>query len=232
MKKVVVFTGAGISAESGLNTFRDSDGLWEQYDIMEVATPEAWAKQPELVLKFYNQRKQQILEAQPNAAHTALAELENHFDVQIITQNIDDLHERAGSNNVLHLHGLITKVQSSKDPNLVFDIGNAPINYGDLCEDGSQIRPHVVWFGEDVPNMPIAYQMVKEADIFIIIGTSLSVHPAASLIYYCDHRKPKFLVDPKSVEVTKIENLKVIQEKASTGIPMLAKELIKDFIIA
>lgn len=221
MKKIVVFTGAGISAESGLKTFRDSGGLWEEYNIMDVATPEAWERNPRLVLEFYNKRKQQIATAIPNKAHFLIAELEKKYDVQVITQNIDDLHERAGSSNVLHLHGLITKSQSSISSELVYDIGFNDIMWGDKCEKGSQQRPHIVWFGEQVPNMDQAYLLTQQADIFIIVGTSLNVHPAAGIVHYSSKMTPKFLVDPADVRVTDIENLTIIKESASMGMERL-----------
>lgn len=229
MKKLVVFSGAGISADSGITTFRDSDGLWENYNIEEVATPEAWKQNPSLVLEFYNKRREQVNNAEPNAAHKALAKLEKYFDVQIITQNIDDLHERAGSTNILHLHGEINKAKSSKNHQLLYDITGRTLALGQKAEDGAQLRPHVVWFGEDVPNMSQAFNLIKDANIVIVVGTSLTVHPAASLIHYAKHIAPKYLVDPKSVEIRGVENLTVIQKKASEGIPTLAYELIEKY---
>ncbi len=226
MKKIVVFTGAGISAESGIKTFRDADGLWEEYKISEVATPEAWYKNPAMVQDFYNKRRKQVMEALPNKAHYALAELEKHFDVQIITQNIDDLHERAGSKNVLHLHGEIMKARSSTYEKLIYPVKNGIISMGDKCEKGFQLRPHVVWFGEEVPNMEIAYKMVSKADIFIIIGTSLSVYPAAGLIYYTPKKSKVYLIDPQGKNIDTIENLEIIKEKAGTGVPALVEHLI------
>lgn len=220
MQKLIVFSGAGVSAESGLKTFRDSDGLWEEYNVMDVATPEAWAADPELVLEFYNKRREQALKAEPNAAHLAIAELEDHFDVTVITQNIDNLHERAGSKNVLHLHGEITKSRSTVDPSLIYDINGYHINRGDKCEKGSQLRPHIVWFGEPVPNIAIAQEIVSMADILLIVGTSLNVYPAAGLIHFTDFRVRKFLVDPKYIHLTDIENLHVIKEPATVGVPM------------
>ena len=225
MEKVVVFTGAGISAESGIKTFRDSDGLWEEYDIMDVATPKAWNKSPELVLEFYNKRKAQIKAAIPNLAHNLVTTLEDNFEVYVITQNIDDLHERAGSSNVLHLHGIITKSQSSKDKNLIYDVGFDDINIGDKCELGSQLRPHIVWFGEDVPNMDEAYELVADADIFVIIGTSLNVHPAADLINHTPSNSKKYLIDPNEIRVADTDNLIIIKEKATTGMHQLIKKL-------
>ena len=225
--KLVVFTGAGISAESGIKTFRDSGGLWEEFDINEVATPQAWEKNKPLVLDFYNKRRKQVLEAQPNKAHFALVELEAKYDVQIITQNIDDLHERAGSKKVLHLHGEITKSRSTVEDSLVYKIKNADIQLGDKCEKGSQLRPHIVWFGEAVPMMDIANLMAEKADIFIVVGTSLAVYPAAGLIDYSPQQIPKYLIDPSDVKVNGIANLTIIKEKASVGLPQLALELLK-----
>ena len=184
MKKIVVLTGAGISAESGLKTFRDSDGLWEGYDVEEVATPEAWRRNPALVQEFYNMRRKSVLEAQPNAAHYALAELEKKYDVTVITQNIDDLHERGGSSKVLHLHGIITHSQSSLNPNLTYPIDGWELKMGEKCELGSQLRAHVVWFGEPVPMIEEAARVCTKADIFILVGSSLNVYPAAGLVHY------------------------------------------------
>lgn len=226
-QKIVVFTGAGISAESGLRTFRDSDGLWEEYNVMDVATPEAWNKDKALVLEFYNKRRKQIVTAQPNAAHYALVELEKKFDVVIITQNIDNLHERAGSKNVLHLHGEITKSQSSVDPALVYNIKGDEIKLGQKCAKGSQLRPFIVWFGEAVPLMDDAYVLASKADYFIIIGTSLFVYPAAGLVDYAPHQCPKYLIDPNSdTRTSGISNLTFIKQKASIGVPQLVKELM------
>lgn len=230
MKKLVVFTGAGISQESGIKTFRDSGGLWEEYDIMEVATPEAWVKDPELVLEFYNKRRKQALEAKPNRAHEIIAELEQHFVVQIITQNIDDLHERAGSTNVLHLHGEITKARSVGTEK-VYTIGNKPIFLNDLCNSGHQLRPHIVWFGEDVPNMLTAQDIAKSADIFMIIGSSLNVYPAASLVHETSNTCPKYLVDPSvDIETKSINNLTIINEKATIGLGIVASILKEKYL--
>ena len=226
MKKIVVFTGAGISAESGIQTFRDSGGLWEKYDINEVATPEAWEKNPALVLDFYNQRKQQVINAKPNAAHYALVDLEKKFDVQIITQNIDDLHERAGSKKVLHLHGEIMKARSSVDESLIYEAHKMEIKLGDFCTKGSQLRPHIVWFGELVPNMELAYSIAAKADLFIVIGTSLSVYPAAGLLEAVPENKTKYIVDPSSIKIPPIKNIFFRKEKASIGVPALANELL------
>jgi NAD-dependent deacetylase len=225
MKKVIVFTGAGISAESGIKTFRDSDGLWEEYNIMDVATPEAWTKSPELVLEFYNKRKAQVKGAMPNLAHNLVAELEDNFKVRVITQNIDDLHERAGSTDVLHLHGIVTQARSSVDENLIYDVGFNDINLGDKCELGFQLRPHIVWFGEDVPNMNKAYELVSDADILIIIGTSLNVHPAAGLINDATTKSKKYLIDPNEIRVPDTDNLIMIKEKATIGMQQLITKL-------
>ncbi|CAN5356222.1 NAD-dependent deacylase [soil metagenome] len=224
--KLVVFTGAGISAESGIKTFRDSGGLWEEFDINEVATPQAWDKNKPLVLDFYNKRRKQVLEAQPNKAHYALVELEQKYDVQIITQNIDDLHERAGSQKVLHLHGEITKSRSSTDESLVYKI-KSEIKIGDLCERGSQLRPHIVWFGEMVPMMETAHIIAEKADIFMVVGTSMAVYPAAGIIDYTPQQIPKYLIDPSDIKVNGIANLIIIKEKASIGLPKLALDLLK-----
>jgi NAD-dependent deacetylase len=228
MKKIVVFTGAGVSAESGIKTFRDSGGLWEEYDINEVATPQAFQKNPELVLDFYNQRRKQVIAASPNAAHKALAELEKKFDVQIITQNIDDLHERAGSKKVLHLHGEIMKSRSTRFPELVYDVKGNEIKMGELCEKGFQLRPHIVWFGEMVPMMEPAIDMVSNCDILIVIGTSLDVFPAAGLINYASESSKKYLVDPKAKRLPYIMNLEVIEKNAGEGVPVLVKKLLND----
>ncbi len=229
MKKLVVLTGSGISAESGLKTFRDMGGLWEQYEITEVASPEAWERDPELVLKFYNERRKQLLEVQPNKAHKILAELENYFDIEIITQNIDDLHERAGSSKVLHLHGELRKARSTGDPKLVYDIEGAELNLGDKCEKGYQLRPHVVWFGEPVPAIGEAAALTREADIMAIIGTSLMVYPAAGLVDFAVKDCPVYVVDPHSGQQSGIKNVHLIQEKATTGVSKLKEELLKKY---
>jgi len=229
MKKLVVFTGAGISQESGIKTFRDSGGLWEEYDIMEVATPEAWAKNPELVLEFYNKRRKQALEAKPNRAHEIIAELEKHFVVQIITQNIDDLHERAGSTNVLHLHGEITKVRSVATEE-IYTIGDKPTFINDFCKDGHQLRPHIVWFGEEVPNMEVAQELAKTADILLIVGTSLNVYPAAGLVHETSEKCDKYLIDPSdSMTTTSIKNVTFINEKATKGVAIVASILKEEY---
>ncbi len=225
MKKLVVLSGAGMSQESGIRTFRDMGGLWEEYDINEVATPQAWASNPELVMRFYNDRRKQLLTCKPNTGHTALAALEKHFDVHIITQNVDDLHERAGSSKVLHLHGELKKARSSADPSLVYDIDGWELKFGDLCEKGSQLRPHIVWFGEAVPAINDAIPVVEDADIFVVIGTSLNVYPAAGLLNYVRNGVPIFLIDPNPVTVYK--NVTYIAEKAGAGMQKLVSMLEK-----
>jgi len=225
MKKIVVLTGAGISAESGLKTFRDSDGLWEGYNIEDVATPEAWRRNPALVQEFYNQRRKSVLEAKPNTAHIALAKLEEKYDVTIITQNIDDLHERGGSSNVVHLHGIITRSQSSIDPNLTYPINGWEIKMGELCEFGSQLRAHVVWFGEDVPMIATAARICQNAQIFILIGSSLAVYPAAGLVNYVPRHVTKYIIDPKIPYLSDSHFIK-IEEKAAVGVPRLVSELM------
>ena len=219
-KKLVVLTGAGISAESGIRTFRDMGGLWEEYDVMEVASPEGWAKNPQLVLQFYNERRRQLKNAKPNLGHIALAEAEQHFIVIIITQNVDDLHERAGSSCVLHLHGELKKARSSANSSNIVDIGYGDINWGDTCEKGFQLRPHIVWFGEEVPAMTDAIKLVQGAEIFAVIGTSLNVYPAAGLINYVPKCCPVYLVDPNNVNISQ-HNITFIKEKASTGVPQM-----------
>ena len=223
-KKLVVLTGAGISAESGLKTFRDSDGLWEGYEVTEVATPRGWKKNPELVLEFYNQRRKDVATAQPNAAHYGLAELENDFDVTIITQNIDDLHERAGSKNIIHLHGEIFKMRSEWNEDLIYPV-KGDINIGDKAEDGGQLRPHIVWFEEAVPKMDEAVPVVHSADIFIVIGTSLVVYPAAGLVNYASRLIPKYIIDKKIPYTSSIENVIKIEMPATEGIHELKKLL-------
>ena len=218
MQKIVVLTGAGISAESGIKTFRDADGLWEGHDIMEVASPEGWHKNKTLVLDFYNQRRKQLLDVKPNKAHVLLVALEKKYSVNIITQNVDDLHERAGSSNITHLHGELLKSRSTLNSNLVYDC-TTNINIGDTCEKNHQLRPHIVWFGEAVPMLDKAIEITKTADILIIIGTSMQVYPAASLVHYIKPNTPIYFVDPKP-NITKSEyaNLTIIAEKASTGV--------------
>lgn len=225
MKKVVVVTGAGISAESGLKTFRDSGGLWEGYNVYDVATPEAWKRDPDMVQHFYNERRKSVLEAKPNAAHYALVKLEEKFQVTIVTQNIDDLHERAGSSRIIHLHGLITKSQSDRNPKLTYDIPGSELKMGELCELGSQLRPHVVWFGEAVPMIENAAKECYEADIFIVIGTSLQVYPAAGLIDLVPAKAEKILVDPRAMEIS-AKNIEMIPENAAAAVPELVERLL------
>ena len=221
--KIIVLTGAGISAESGLKTFRDDNGLWEGHDVMQVATPEGFQQNPELVLEFYNQRRRQLQKVEPNAAHKALASLEKDNQVYIITQNVDDLHERAGSKNVIHLHGELLKVRSTFDENLILDWKD-DLNLGDLCEHHYQLRPHIVWFGEAVPLIETAMDLMEDADVVIIVGTSMQVYPAAGLIQYAPDDAKIYFVDPKpSMESSK--NLKVFSENASTGVQKVVDEL-------
>jgi NAD-dependent deacetylase len=226
MKKIVVLTGAGMSAESGLKTFRDHDGLWHDYRVEDVATPEAWERDMDLVLEFYNQRRKNLLEAMPNAGHIALARLEEKYNVNIITQNVDDLHERGGSAKVLHLHGELKKVRSSVDPSLVYELQGWELKKGDLCEKGSQLRPHIVWFGEPVPLIIEAAALCEQADIMIIIGTSLQVYPAAGLVHYAFAGAPKYYIDPKAVEVPYIPKLEIIRKTAGEGVPELITKLL------
>jgi NAD-dependent deacetylase len=226
-KRIVVLTGAGISAESGLGTFRDKGGLWDEHDINDVATPEAWAKNPKLVLEFYNKRRGLVVAAKPNEAHLSLVKLEKYFDVKIITQNIDDLHERAGSKDILHLHGEILKARSVNDTEQLYHIGGKKIKIGDMAPDGHQFRPHVVWFGEPVPKMYEAEDIVREADIFIVIGTSLNVYPAANLIYVCSPGIDKYIVDLNELTNVKYKNLKHIKGNATQQVPELVEKLIQ-----
>ncbi|MFY0627183.1 MAG: NAD-dependent deacylase [Reichenbachiella sp.] len=229
MKKIVVFTGAGISAESGIKTFRDADGLWEGHDVMEVASPEGWSADQELVLEFYNERRKQALNAKPNDGHLALAALEKTFDVTIITQNVDNLHEKAGSSKVIHLHGELFKSRSTLDEKLVYDMEGWELKTGDLCEKGSQLRPHIVWFGEMVPMMDRAALIARKADIFIVVGTSLAVYPAAGLIHYVRESVPKYLVDPKIPELPNIPNLVCLEKGGGDGIPLVIEMINKQF---
>lgn len=224
-KKIVVFSGAGMSAESGIKTFRDTGGLWEEYRIEDVATFDAWVKNQDLVLDFYNQRRKQVMEAKPNHGHGLVAELQKQFDVQVITQNIDDLHERAGSKKVLHLHGEIMKARSTTKHDLVYPLKHCEIKVGDVCEVGSQLRPHIVWFGEDVPEMEMATKLAEEADIFITIGTSLNVYPAANLLNVVQSQIPKYLVDPGDFNLDYIKNLTIIKATAVEGMKVLSKKL-------
>lgn len=228
-KKLVVLSGAGVSAESGIRTFRDSNGLWENHNVMEVASPEGWRRNRALVQEFYNQRRKQAKDCQPNAAHFALARLEEYLEVQIITQNIDDLHERAGSTRVLHLHGELSKSQSTFDPKLVYPIDGWEIREGDKCEKGSQLRPFIVWFGEAVPMMVPAIEMTRKADFFLVLGTSMQVYPAASLIDYLPKHAPKYLIDPAQPEFSIPENLTFLQKKATAGMELF-KQLILEKI--
>lgn len=223
--KLVILTGAGMSAESGIKTFRDSDGLWENYRIEDVCTPEALERNPELVNNFYNERRKQLYQAQPNEGHLKLAELERYFDITIITQNIDDLHERAGSKQVLHLHGELKKVRSSKNPDLIYDLDGWELKHGTRCEDGSLLRPHVVFFGESVPNIEPATELVQQADLFVIIGTSLAVYPAASLIQYAPKGIPIFVIDPKIPQQMRHSGIHAIEKGASEGVAELTKLL-------
>lgn len=229
MKKLVVLTGAGMSAESGLKTFRDMGGLWENYDVMEVASPEGWARDMDLVLRFYNERRAQLATAKPNAGHIGLAELENDFDVQIITQNVDNLHEQAGSKQVLHLHGELTKVRSTGDPDLIYDIAYKPINRGDNCEKGFQLRPHIVWFGEMVPAMEEAVEITCRADIFVVVGSSLVVYPAAGLANYAPRKAPVFVIDPNEVNSPSGRQIEYIKEPAGKGVQLLKNKLISTY---
>lgn len=227
-KKLVVLTGAGMSAESGIKTFRDTNGLWENYRIEDVATPEGWKKNPQLVLDFYNERRKQAFEAKPNRGHEILAELEKYFDVRIITQNVDGLHEKAGSGNVLHLHGELSKVRSEKTESLVYEIGDKSIQMGETAEDGGQLRPHIVWFGEMVPMIEKAADLCLNADIFIVIGTSLQVYPAAGLVGYVDTDVPKFVVDPSTPNYSfSTKNVEFIQKTAVDGMEELKAKLVQ-----
>jgi len=225
-QKIVVLTGAGISAESGLKTFRDANGLWEGHDVMEVASPQGFAHNPELVLDFYNQRRRQLLTVSPNKAHLTLADLQEYFDVSIVTQNVDDLHERAGSTSVLHLHGELLKVRCTKNERLVSN-WNSDLVLGDLSEDGYQLRPHIVWFGEQVPLLEKAIEITETADILVIIGTSMQVYPAAGLIHEVKSKTPIYFIDPKpSVVKRDFENLIIIEESATKGVPTLVAALL------
>lgn len=226
MKRLVILSGAGMSAESGIRTFRDMNGLWEEYDVMEVASIEAWHKNPELILRFYNDRRKQMISCQPNRGHLLLAGLEKSFDVEIITQNVDDLHERAGSTNVLHLHGELTKARSSVDPSLIYTLDEPEMKMGDKCSKGSQLRPHIVWFGEEVPAMSKAVPLVESADYICVIGTSLNVYPAAGLINYAPASTPLFLIDPNPPALLP-ERVRIISKGASEGVADLMTKLIQ-----
>lgn len=225
MKNLVAFTGAGMSAESGIRTFRDANGLWEEHDIMEVASIDGWHANPELVMKFYNERRRQLLECEPNEGHRELVRLEQHFNVQIVTQNVDDLHERAGSKNILHLHGELRKARSSVDPRLIYDINGWELKFGDNCEKGSQLRPHIVWFGEAVPAMTEAVSIVEKADIFVVVGSSLVVYPAASLLQYVPRNVPVYVIDPN--DVSTMGKATFIKAPATTGLKQLSQLLLQ-----
>ncbi len=228
-KKLVVLTGAGISAESGLKTFRDMGGLWEQYDVMEVASIDGWYRNPQLVLKFYNDRRKQLETALPNAGHNGLVDLEKYFDVYVITQNVDNLHEKAGSRNILHLHGELTKVRSATYEEDIKDIGYGELNWGDKCSRGTQLRPHIVWFGEAVPAIEEAAEITQTADAFAVVGTSLNVYPAAGLISYVPKFAPIFLIDPNDVPLSMPGRVEIIKEKAGVGVEKMKKKLLENF---
>lgn len=225
MKKLVVLTGAGMSAESGLRTFRDMGGLWEEHDVYEVASPGGWHRDRAMVLRFYNERRKQLLETTPNKGHLGLVELEREFEVLIVTQNVDDLHERAGSSRILHLHGELRKSRSTADPDLVYDIEGWKLDEGDLCEKGSQLRPHVVWFGEAVPAIEEAAIVVSAADIFVIIGTSMNVYPAAGLINYVPDTAPIYVIDPNEVAIAGHPRIRIIRKNAGEGVQLLMEEI-------
>jgi NAD-dependent deacetylase len=226
MKRLVVLTGAGMSAESGIPTFRGADGLWENHRIEAVATPEAWHRDPHLVLRFYNERRKKLLQSEPNEGHHILKRLESHFDVQIITQNIDDLHERAGSSKILHLHGALRKARSTADPELVYPIEGWELRWGDRCKKGSQLRPHIVWFGEAVPLIEPAIDLVHTADIVVVVGTSLQVYPAAGLVHEAPMTSKKFLIDPHIPDVRGIAAIHCITKGASEGLAELERILL------
>lgn len=227
MQHIVLLTGAGISADSGLKTFRDAGGLWEGHSIDEVASIDGWIQNKKKVLNFYNLRREQAAKANPNEAHFSITELEKKFRVSVITQNVDDLHERAGNSKVLHLHGLLRQARSEVDEDVITDIGANPINIGDLAEDGTQLRPNIVWFGEPVPNIERASHIVAKADIFIVVGTSLAVYPAAGLIHYTKKTIPKYIIDPKFPDIRLSDEWTHIQKKAKSGLPQLVNQLIK-----
>ena len=228
MKTIVVLSGAGISAESGLRTFRGDGGLWEGHRVEDVATPEAWARDPALVLEFYNERRRQVRAAQPNAAHKALAALEQAYDVHVVTQNVDDLHERAGSSQVLHLHGEILLARSTKDPNSTKHLGDADIALGDTCPLGSQLRPHIVWFGEEVPSLEDAAKIVAGADIFLCAGTSLQVYPANSLIFAAPRRARRIVINPEVPDLVPRDVCECIAKRACEGVPALVESLLRE----
>ena len=226
MKKIVVLSGAGVSAESGIKTFRDSGGLWEGHNVMDVASPEGWTRDQDLVLNFYNERRKNAIKAKPNEGHLIIAELEKYFSVTVITQNIDNLHEKAGSTNALHLHGELFKSRSTLDPNLIYDIEGWELKTGDTCEKGAQLRPHIVWFGEMVPMMEVAVEETLTADIFIVIGTSLQVYPAAGLLQYVRSTVPKYIINPNMPDIPGSSNLHLIEEVGSVGMKKVKKILL------
>ena len=228
---LVVLSGAGISAESGIPTFRDAKGLWERYDIMEVASPQGWATNPRQVLDFYNQRRKVAERAIPNEGHKILVELEQWFNVSIVTQNVDDLHERAGSSKVIHLHGELFKSRSTVDGQLIYPIESSELNMGDLCEKGSQLRPHIVWFGEDVPLMENAIALTNMAEIFVVVGTSLAVYPAAGLLNVVNSNVPKYIVDPNMPQIDDLPNLFLVAQKGSTGLTTVKEALAKSYAL-
>lgn len=227
MKRLVVLTGAGISAESGIPTFRDAGGLWEGHQVDDVATPEGWFRNPKMVLDFYNERRKKALAAEPNRGHKILAELEEHFTVTVVTQNVDNLHERAGSSHVVHLHGSLFESRSTVNENLIYPITGWALHWGDLCEEGSQLRPNVVWFGELVPMMDKAMELTYEADYFLVVGTSLQVYPAAGLLNYVKPGVPVYVVDPKA-EGIRLQRAQIFKEKASTGLEKVSQLLLRD----
>jgi NAD-dependent deacetylase len=229
LMNITVLTGAGISAESGISTFRDNGGLWDKYNVYEVATPEAWINNQELVLQFYNERREQLLNCKPNNAHFEIAKWENHFNVNVITQNVDDLHERGGSKNVLHLHGELLKSRSTGPTNKVYEMTSAFLNMGDICPEGYQLRPHIVWFGEDVPMFPKAEEIAVDADILIVIGTSLQVYPAASLAFLAKPSTPIYVIDPSDMDSLP-NNAIHIKEKASIGTKKLTDILLREYL--
>ncbi len=228
MQKIVVLSGAGISVESGISTFRNNNGLWENHKIEEVATPEAWEVNKDLVLDFYNQRRKQLFEVEPNDAHKALVRLEEEFNIHIITQNVDDLHERAGSSHVMHLHGELKKVRSTLDSGLIYDLEGWELKVGDTCEKGSQLRPHIVWFGEEVPNISLASEIVSSADCLIVVGTSLNVYPAAGLLNEVRPNIPIYLIDPFDVDTSYIRDVRIIKANAGDGLTRLVNELLEN----
>lgn len=225
-KNIVVLSGAGISAESGISTFRDNNGLWKNYRFEEVASPEAWKINPALVLEFYNVRRKNLFESEPNPGHYALVKLESAFNVKIITQNVDDLHERAGSSNVLHLHGELKKARSTGDPELIYDLKHWELSLGDVCEKGYQLRPHIVWFGESVDHISTAIHIVKKADILLVIGTSLNVYPAAGLLHYAPSYCKKILIDPQASNTQHFPGLEIIADKAGIAVPVWVDKML------